>query len=632
MSRERRAAYTSPAMEAARPPGRRRRARRGTVDRPLNTRLVRVSSLVLAPVILALLFSLSATGALPRPPLEPVFDATAAVSVASELSTEFPSRVPGTEDAANAARWYSETISGLGLAVEEDVWSADLVDLGTVDLLNIVTVIPGRSEETVVLVAHRDNAGAGRSGDNASGTAALIELARGFAPQERSPAPIPNRTLVLVSTDAGAYGGAGAVRFARSSVYAETALAAIALDDIGGGGRPRIALAGDGSSSPARTLVRTASARVAEQAGQAPSISSVLTQLVDLGIPFAAAEHGPLVAEGIAAISLTSRDPERASTSAARLTGEISERRLGQLGRATEALVASIDASAGAAFRTPDSVFLDERAASGWTIRLALVVATVPFCLGILDLIVRGRRRALPFLPALRALRTRLLLWLWAGALLWAGGLTGVLPTGDALPLPPSSSFVADPNLAGIALLTVAFVVGWLLLRRPLAPLAQAAPSERLAGYTVALGWLGVVALVIALTVPFALAFILPSLYAWLFLPLQGPFWQRVGVYLVGLIGPLGGVLLLGSEVGLGPAETTLYVAGLATVGYVSLFSVLLALAWLTAAAQVGALAFGRYAPYGGGLEPPPPGFVRTAVDGLRRKLRSDDARYARSR
>ena len=619
-------------MEAARPPGRRRRARRGTVDRPLNTRLVRVSSLVLAPVILAFLFSLSATGALPRPPLEPVFDATVAASVAQELSTEFPTRVPGTEDAANAARWYSETISGLGLAVEEDVWSADLVDLGTVDLLNIVTVIPGRSEETVVLVAHRDNAGAGRrAGDNASGTAALIELARGFAPQERVPAPIPNRTLVLVSTDAGAYGGAGAVRFARTSIYAETALAAVALDDIGGSGRPRLALAGDGSSSPARTLVRTASARVSEQTGQAPSISSVLTQLVDLGIPFAAAEHGPLVAEGIAAISLTSRDPEQASSSGARLTGEVSERRLGQLGRAAEALVASIDASAGTAFRTPDSVFLDERAASGWTIRLALVVATVPFCLGILDLIVRGRRRALPFRPALRALRTRLLLWLWAGALLWAGGLTDVLPTGAALPLPPSSSFVADPNLAGIALLAVAFVVAWLLLHRPLAPLAQAAPSERLAGYTVALGWLGVVALAIALTMPFALTFILPSLYAWLFLPLQAPFWQRVGVYLLGLIGPLGGLLLLGSEVGLGPADTTLYVAGLATVGYVSLFSVLLALAWLTAAAQVGALAFGRYAPYAGGLEPPPPGLVRTAVDVLPRKVRRN-ARYARSR
>ncbi len=396
-------AYTSSAMEAARPRGRRRRARRGTVDRPLNTRLVRVSSLVLAPVVLALLFSLSATGALPRPPLEPVFDASAAIAVAEELSTEFPSRVPGTEDAANAARWYSETIAGLGLDTEEEVWSADLVDLGEVELRNIVTEIPGRSEEAIVLVAHRDNAGTNEPyGDNASGTAALIELARGFAPQEALVPPLPNRTLVLVSTDAGAYGGAGAVHFARTSAYARDALAAIVLDDVGAEGLPRIALAGDGSSSPARTLVRTASARIAEQTGQAPSIPSVLTQLVDLGIPFAAAEHGPFVAEEVAAISLTTRDATGAS--APGLARGLSERRMDQLGRATEALVGSIDASVGVAFRTPDSVFLEDRAASGWTVRLALVVAIVPFALGILDLLARGRRRRLPFRPATRAL------------------------------------------------------------------------------------------------------------------------------------------------------------------------------------------------------------------------------------
>ena len=615
-------------MEAARPRGRRRRARRGTVDRPLNTRLVRVSSLVLAPVVLAILFSLSATGALPRPQLEPVFDANVAASVASEFSTEFPSRVPGTDDASNAARWYSETISALGLGAEEDVWSADLVDLGEVSLLNIVTVIPGRSDETIVLVAHRDNAGTDpRKRDNASGTAALIELARGFAPQGALSAPLPNRTLVLVSTDAGAYGGAGAVRFARTSPFAREALAVIALDDVGADGRARIALAGDGSSSPARTLVRTASARISEETGQPPAIPSVLTQLVDLGMPYAAAEHGPFVAEGIAAISLTTRDPASDRASSAGLPEALSERRLGQLGRATEALVASIDASIGGAFRTPDSVFLEERTASGWAVRLALVVAIVPFALGVLDLLARSRRRALAFRPAMRALRTRMLVWLWAGVLLWAGALTGVLPTGAALPLPPDSSFVTDPNVAGIALLAVAFVLGWLLLRRSLVPGAQALAEERLTGSTCALAWLGVVALVVALTKPFALVFILPSLYSWLWLPLQARPWPRVGIYLLGLVGPIGGLLLLGREVGLGPVEAALYVAGLSTVGYVSLFSVLLALAWLTAAAQLGALAFGRYAPYAGGSEPPPPGLVRTAVDGLRRRIGDRGAR-----
>jgi hypothetical protein len=46
--------------------------------------------------------------------------------------------------------------------------------------------------------------------------------------------------------------------------------------------------------------------------------------------------------------------------------------------------------------------------------------------------------------------------------------------------------------------------------------------------------------------------------------------------------------------------------------------SALLGLVWLAAAAQVAAIAFGRYAPYANGAEPPPPGAIRTLVRGAR--------------
>ena len=62
------------------------------------------------------------------------------------------------------------------------------------------------------------------------------------------------------------------------------------------------------------------------------------------------------------------------------------------------------------------------------------------------------------------------------------------------------------------------------------------------------------------------------------------------------------------------------------TVGYVPLSSVLLAIAWLAAAAQLAALAFGRYAPYAGGVEPPPAGLGsqrprRSSADGRAARL-----------
>ena len=615
--------YYSPAMEAARPEGRRRRARRGTVERPLNARLVRVAAIVVAPALLALLFSISATGTLPRPQLDPIFDTASAEAIATELSVEHPSRVPGTLGAENATLWYHETISSLGLTTSEDVWTADLADLGEVELRNIVTVVPGRSDEAIVLVAHRDNAGVGASlGDNASGTAALVEIARGYAPQESAPALQPRRTLVLVSTDAGAWGGAGAARFADESPYAETAIAAIVLEGLGGRGSPRLVTAGNAATSAPRTLVSTAAARIEEQVGVRPLTPSVPRQLVDLGIPFAAGGQGPFLEHGVAAITVTTADPGDPGVPAGDTPGRLAAARLGGLGRSTEALVASLDASVGATFRTRATLYLDDRAASGWAVRLTLVVAVVPFVLGVFDLLLRGRRRRLRLLPALRGLRARFLVGLYAGLVVWVASLAGVFPTGESLPLPRHSSFVLDWPVAGIAAAAAVTAVGWLAARRRFVVAVRPTLEERLAGYTAALTWLAAVAVVVALVMPFAIVFILPSLYAWLWLPLQTRFWPRIGIYLAGLLGPIGGVLLLGDELGLGPFDTMLYVVGLATVGYIPLSSVVLALAWAAAAMQLAALAFGRYAPCASGVEPPPPGPLRRGVGRLAARRR----------
>ena len=602
-------------MEAARPRRRRRRLRRGTVDKPINGRLVRVGFIVVAPAVLAVLFSIGATGTLPRTPLEPLFDSAAAAELHDQLSTEYPARVPGTLEAEGATRWYSETISALGLATEEDVWAEDLPDLGRVELRNVVTVVPGRAEDTIVIVAHRDNAGANQPlGDNASGTAVLIELARGFAPQEIGPDPLPQRTLVLVSTDAGAYGGAGAARFAQRSPLAAAAIAVVILDGLGGRGRPRIAIAGDRPASPARALVSTASARVREQVGVAPSLPSVFTQLVDLGIPFAAGEQGPFLERDLAAITLTTSEASDPAVPAGDPDAPLSVQRLGQLGRATEALAGSLDASVGGAFRAPDSLFLGDRVASGWAVRLTLVLCVVPFALGVFDLLVRCRRRAVPLAPAFRALRARSFFWLFAGLLAWIGAVTGAFPTGAALPLPPYTTLVTDPPAAGVAILVIALALGWLVGRRRLIPSRPSDASEQLAGLAAALAGLGVLALVLALVKPYALVFVLPSLYAWMWLPLRGRLWHRALLFAVGLAGPLLGVLLLSRELDLSAVDTPLYVVGLATVGYLSPGSVLAAIAWAGVAAQLAALTFGRYAPYAHGMEPPPAGVVRRSL------------------
>ena len=215
-------------MEAARPRGRRRPPRRGTVDRPLNARLVRVSSLIVVPALLALLFSVSATGTLPRPPLEPLFDQDTAASLADELTSQSPSRVPGTQGDVDAALLVQRVDLGSSASrSSEDVWTEDIPELGRVELRNVVAVIPGRSDRAMLLVAHRDNAGVTRPlrrqrlGHRCTHRARARLRAPGAAETPR-----PQRTLVLVSTDGGAYGGAGAARFAEQSPYADAAFAA----------------------------------------------------------------------------------------------------------------------------------------------------------------------------------------------------------------------------------------------------------------------------------------------------------------------------------------------------------------------------------------------------------------------
>ena len=599
-----RRAYYSPAMEAAPPRTRGRRLRRGTVERPLNARLVRVGFVVVAPALLALLFSLSPTGALPREPLDPLFDAESAIAFAGTLSAQFPSRVPGSDGGADAALWYRETVAALGLATEEDVWTEDIPDLGSVELRNVVTVVPGRSDETIVVVAHRDNAGTERPvGENASGTAALIELGRGYGPET-----VPQHTLVLVSTDAGAYGGAGAARFAESSPFAERAIAVVVLDDLSRQ-TPRLLIAGDEPATPARALVRTAAARVTEETGVEPTLPSVASQLVALGVPYALEEQGRFLARGLSALTIGTEGP--ASRSEASTPAATS---LGQLGRATEALVSSLDRSVGGAFRTPDSLFIGDRAASGWTVRLALVLAVVPFALGVVDLIVRCRRRGLPFKPALRAQRARVGLWVLIGALVWVGGLVGLFPRGAQLPLPPYTSLVTQPPVLGLVGLAFLTLVAWLAVRERLTPKTPAGPDERLAGHVVALSLVGGVAVVLAFVQPYALLFVLPSLYAWLWLPLEGRAAARVFLFAVGLAGPVAALVFLSSSLDLTVVEGALYVVGLVTVGYLSPGIAVLALVWSAAATQIGALALGRYGPYAGGAEPPPPGALRSLV------------------
>jgi hypothetical protein len=558
--------------------------------------MVRGTWLLVALPLLLAAFTVARPQPLPAPTLPPAFDAVTAEQQARELARSYPDRSPGSAGSLGAADWVSDQFKLYDLPLQTDSFSARIPGRGTVQLQNLVVVVRGASQRTIVITAHRDNAGQGLgANDNASGTAALIELARAYAPSAGTGVdpPSPSHTLVFVSTDGGAFGALGAVRFAQTSAYRDDALAVISLDAVGGAGAPRLLIAGDTARSPAATLVRTAAARVLEQSGREPARASALRQLLDLGFPFTLGEQGPFVARGVPALTLTTVPDAPAADF---VDDGLNAERLGELGRAAQNLIGSLDAGLELAQGTTSYVYLGTRIVRGWAIELVVLAALLPFAIGAIDLFARCRRRRIPLGAATLALRSRLLYWAFAGLTIFMVGKLGALPDGEPRPLPPETG-VYTPSPVVLGLVALLLFGAWLVGREQLIPRRPATAEETLAGHTVALLALGLLALVVVATNPFSLVYLLPSLYAWLWLPQahDSPPVVRGSLLLLGFAGPLILLLSFATRFDLG-LETPWYLLTLVTVGYVPWIAVLLAVVWCAAAAQLTALTAGRYA------------------------------------
>ncbi|HSE82288.1 MAG TPA: M28 family peptidase [Gaiellaceae bacterium] len=576
----------------------RHRPRRGSLERPVSTRIYRAAWLVVAVPVLVAAFSVGRPDALPPPRAQPFFDQETAVQFTTEL-TRFPDRSPGTEGQQEAADWVEDQLEGYGFMVERQTFSAEIPGLGTEELVNLVALAPrsgpaaAQAQRAIVVLAHRDNTGVSPGADdNASGTGALLELARDLGSAAHA------HPIVLVSTDGGAYGGLGAAHFAASEPYAGRIAALVNLDAIGSGGHPRIEFAGDTPRVPSPTLLATADDSIAAQAAVEPNRPGALAQLVDLAFPFSFYEQAPFVSRGVPAVTVTTGG-SRPRPADGDTLGDLDENRLGELGRATQMLVTSLDESAEVASGTQSYLYFGTRLLYGWTLQLLLVAALVPFLAATVDLFARCRRRHIALLPALRSYLSRLAVWLWMGLFFALFVAVGILPNGENRPIGPETAAAGDWPVAALATLLGVSALAWLVVRPRLAPTRSIARQEELGGHLAAMLVLAVVALVVAAVNPYSLLFVLPSLHAWLWLPQvrdRGRLVQ-IAVYALGFAGPL---LLLASfavRFGMG-LDAVWYLIALTAVGYVPVPLVVAFLAWAAAASQVGAVALRTYAPY----------------------------------
>ena len=588
------------------------------MGRPVDGRLYRAAFLLLViPLVLAA-FTIHQPVALPAPSLPPSFDAKATSQLATTLASTYPDRIPGSPGALGAATWFSLQLKPYGLPTQTDAWNESVPGLGDVPLRNVWAVAPGTSPDTIVVMAHRDDTGVGPgANDNASGTAALIELARAYA---RAALPVKSavqsaQTLVFLSTDGGSFGGLGAVRFVRRSQYRNRIVAVLNLDAIAGPGPAVVQFAGDTPRSPAPSLVATVARRLIDGGGSWPEHPGFFGQLVDLAFPLTLYEQGPLLARGISAVTLTTaglRPPNAFGDT----PGRMRPRTLALLGQAAQEVLGSLDQGLEPAQGASSYVWVGSRVVRGWAVELVLIALLVPFLVGAVDLFAYCRRRRIPLGPALAALRSRVAFWLFVGLSFELFRELGAWPGGPARPPNPATAAAGGWPILALAGLLLVVAGGWLVERQRLVPRGRKLTSEDdLAGHAVALLALALIGLLVVATNPFALVFVLPAAHVWLWLPAVRS-WRaplRVAVFAAGLSGPLIVLASLAWRFGLG-LDAPWYLLELVGVGYVALLPVAIVLAGAAAAGQLAAAAAGRYAPYPAPHERGPRGPIRAII------------------
>ncbi|MFM9124953.1 MAG: M28 family peptidase [Actinomycetota bacterium] len=452
----------------------------------------------------------------------PSFDGPRAAEFARRLAQLVPDRSPGSATAGQAADDVAGALGEIsGETVRRATFTAPGPDGADVAMENVWVVEPGASAEAVVVVANRDDVAPGPGlDDNASGTAAVVELARDLAGVDRS------RALVIASTDGGTVGQAGNERLLRDlRADGLRPIAVVSLRSIGGPtGTLPVRFAGTGGVRTPDVLLRGLQESLAEQQPVAGAVApqSPVLQVLDLIAPVApSGAQVPYLDAGIAAIQLGD------GTGGVGLA-PLDEARLGAVGAAIAQLLVRLDAEPRPAPPTGAYVAVSGRIIPGRAIGLLAIALLIG------PLVAAGRILLAGGRPSRGG---------WGAAL--AVALVGAVPgvaavlvarlvdlTGGVATAPGSGWPRAD--LGGVvAVVAVALALtlaaAWLLARR------VSAPPPLIGAIAVGL----VAALLLLAGSPASVLVAVPALWVWSLVPRPG---ERLGR----LAWSLGPVLAMG--------------------------------------------------------------------------------------
>ncbi|MBM3667669.1 MAG: M28 family peptidase, partial [Actinobacteria bacterium] len=392
----------------------------------IDLRLWRLALLLVVPALLVAMFSLRDV---PRP-LEPTlppdaFEGSAAATLARDLHALAPEPRPGSDDDAALAEAILERFKQIpSVEVSEQRFEGEAGG-EDVELRNLIARLPGQSERQVALLAGRDVLAGSGAASTVASSAAMLEIAAGFAGSTHS------KTLVFVSTDGASVGALGARRFASDYTDAGLLDAVVVLSQPAAGrpAQPLVVPWSAGTDSTGAKLSGSADAIVAGEVDEPAGDQGPAAEVFRLAIPSSLGEQGPLIDAGLDAVRLSSSG-ELPPPAAADEEAEVDVDTLDRFGRAALSLILAVDSAREPLEHGPATyIGLAGNLLPGWTLgllALSLLAAAAVTSFAGVAVAARSPAQALRALAwtALRAVPLLLAL-----AVVAAAALVGLVPS-----------------------------------------------------------------------------------------------------------------------------------------------------------------------------------------------------------
>ncbi len=468
----------------------------------------------------------------------PSFDGEAAYADLVTIVKDFPQRVAGTDPDNRMGIWVDQQFRAMGLETHIDGFTAT-VNGRDVALQNVWAIAHGRTQGTIMVLANRDvpPLATQGAGDNASGVAAMLGLAKAFTVTAHE------HTLIFLCTTGDSFGALGARAFAEAhqtdDLYSVLALRDVAKRDSNGIGL-------DGWSSEPKTappwlwLLSAPAARTSTTEARPwdATLPTVAAQVLRLAVPTGAGSQGPFVARGVPAITVSASGPSASARNDTLDT--VSKETLTKVGTTAQNMLMAVDGTTAPGAPSGGTIFLTHRATlPGAALAAILAALLLPLVAVTVDLFAHVRRTRIRLRPAFVRAALHLAPWLVLIAIVYFANLVGLLPHSPDAVIPPDSRLADTPRYLRVvvllALMLLAYAYAVAVERRTERRIATDARATIFVSHLL----LVVIALLLLLVDPYAVILVLPGAILW---PLARPGgWARsiVPVYLGLLMVPV---------------------------------------------------------------------------------------------